>query len=99
MLYNYVKNGDEYTYTFLEFGSVGCAECKRMQDVMEEIKAQNIGSVNVVFINVADLTHKELVQFYGIAAIPTQILLDRSGKEYFRHTGYIERAELQKHFN
>lgn len=98
-LYNYAENGGEYTYTFLEFGSLGCGECKKMEAVMEDIKAQYPGKVNVVFVNVVEKEQKEIVRYYGIATIPTQVLLDRSGKEYFRHIGFIDRAELQKHFN
>ena len=38
------------------------------------------------------------MNYFGIAGIPTQVLLDVSGKEIFRHTGYFPAAELEKEF-
>jgi thioredoxin 1 len=38
------------------------------------------------------------MKYYGIAAIPTQVLLDKTGKEFFRHTGYLSTKELISHF-
>jgi len=39
-----------------------------------------------------------LLKFYGIAVIPTQVLLDKTGKEVFRHSGYLSAKELITHF-
>ena len=33
---------------------------------------------------------------YGIRVIPTQVFLDKDGKEYFRHEGYFPKDELVK---
>ena len=35
-------------------------------------------------------------QVYKINAIPTQVLLDEKGKEFFRHEGYFPEEELVK---
>lgn len=87
-LYNYSNNGLNYQITFLEFGSKGCSACKRMEGVMEEIREKYPDKVNVVFVNILLPENQLLMKYYGIAAIPTQVLLNREGKEYFRHTGY-----------
>lgn len=95
-LYNYEKNGDPYEYTFLEFGSVGCSSCKKMEDVMKDIREKYGNKVKVVFINVAKKENQNLSQYFGISLIPTQILLNRTASEYFRHSGYISTEELEK---
>jgi thioredoxin 1 len=33
---------------------------------------------------------------YAIRAIPTQVFLDKDGKEYYRHTGFFPKEELIK---
>lgn len=97
-LYNYEDNNSDYEITFLEFGAKGCSACKRMEGVMEEINGKYAGKVNVVFINVLLPVSQDLMKYYGIAAIPTQVLLNRKGKEYFRHTGFISAEDIEKEF-
>jgi thioredoxin 1 len=92
-LYNYSVNGLNYEITFLEFGAKGCSACKRMESVMEEMSSAYV-TINVVFLNVLKPGSQHLMKLYGIAAIPTQVLLDINGKEFFRHTGYISTQEL-----
>lgn len=97
-VYNYEKNVKTYEITFLEFGSTGCSACKRMEKVLKEIQDLHPTKVNVVFINVTKKENHDLITFYGIAVIPTQIFLDKTGKEFFRHSGYISAKELMPHF-
>jgi len=92
--YNYAKNGLSYQFTFLEFGAKGCSACKRMEQVMAEIKARFPDRVNVIFINIMLPENQRLMKYFGIAAISSQVLLDKEGKEFFRHTGYYSTNEL-----
>jgi hypothetical protein len=39
------------------------------------------------------------MKYFGIASIPTQVLLNKTGKEFFRHTGYYSAEELVRNFN
>lgn len=96
-LYNYSKNGAEYDITFLEFGSTGCPACKRMESVMEEVRQKYPQKVNVVFLNILKPENQLLMKYYGIAVIPTQVLLDKNGQEFFRHSGYISANDLLSH--
>lgn len=96
--YDYCKNGKEYNYTFLEFGSTSCNACRQMKDVMDEIKRKYPDIVNVVFINVMEKENKAIVDYYGIATIPTQILLDKQGVEFYRHNGYLSAEDLYAKF-
>lgn len=97
-LYDYNTNKKSYEYTFLEFGSVGCHSCRQMEDVMETIKQEYGSRVNVVFINVSLKKNRDFVDYFGIATIPTQVLLDKNGKEFFRHSGFLSAEDLSKHF-
>jgi len=94
--FNYNKNGLKFEITFLEIGSKGCSACKKMESVMTDIQQKYPDKVNVVFINILKQKSQDIMKYYGVAIIPTQILLDRSGKEIFRHTGYISTDELSK---
>ncbi|HAQ21821.1 MAG TPA: hypothetical protein DCR40_21715 [Prolixibacteraceae bacterium] len=96
--YNYAKNGKNHQVTFLEFGATGCSACKRMESVMEEIRKKYPQTVNVVFLNVLKPENQDLMKYFGIASIPTQVLLDKDGKEFFRHSGYYSTEELEKEF-
>ncbi len=95
-LYNYETNGLSYEITFLEFGAMNCSACKRIEKVMEDIRIKYPKRINVVFMNVMDPGNQKLMKFYGISTIPTQVLLNVEGKQYYRHMGYISTIELEK---
>lgn len=86
----------EHRVTFMEFGSVDCIPCRMMQPVMREIERDYSGQVTVVFHDVWTDAGRPQAKKYGIRAIPTQVFLDRDGKEYFRHIGFFPREELVK---
>ncbi len=98
-LYNYSENGLNFEITFLEFGATGCSACKRMERVLEEISLKYPKRVRVVFLNVLEPESQNLMKLFGIAAIPTQVLLNSEGKEFFRHTGYYSTEELVSKFS
>lgn len=87
-MYNYSKYKGSFEVTFLEFGSVGCIECKKMEKVLQDVKTNYKGKVNVVFYNARNKETKKYFKHFGIQLIPVQVLLDKNGKEYFRHLGY-----------
>jgi thioredoxin 1 len=95
-LFNYTKNGGTYQISFLEFGSTFCPACKRMESVMEEVKAKYPDKVNVIFLSILKPENQVLMQYYGIPVIPTQVLLDKQGNEFFRHSGFISTGDLEK---
>lgn len=97
--YNYTENTLNYDFTLLEFGSTGCAVCKRMEPVLEEIRNTQQTKVNVVFLHIMKSENQPLMKYYGISAVPMQILLDKQGREFFRHYGFISAAELTEKIN
>ena len=97
--FNYSKQSNSaYRFTFLEFGAKGCSTCIMMEKVMEEIRNENGDSINVIFNNILKSENQALMKYYGISAIPTQVLLDENAKEFYRHTGYISSDDLIKKF-
>ena len=97
-LYNHQKNGSTYRLTFLEFGAKGCVACRKMEFVLDEVRQEYPGKVKVVFLNILEPQNQDLMKYYGIVAIPTQVLLDDTGEEYFKHTGYCPSEDLRKVF-
>ena len=97
--FNYQKNGKPFRITFLEFGATGCIACLKMETVMKQVREKYHETVNVVFYNVLLPQNQDFMKYYGIAAIPTQVLLDKDGKEVFRHTGYLSFDDLDKEFH
>jgi thioredoxin 1 len=95
-LFNYSENGSTFRFTFLEFGAKGCSACKRMEGVMTEIKEKTPEVFNVVFIDISKPGNQHLIKYFGIASIPTQVLLDKRGREFFRHMGYYSAKELSE---
>lgn len=95
-LYNYHSNKQNFQITFLEFGAIGCMACRKMEFVLEEVRNEYPERVKVIFLNILHTQNQDMMRYYGIAAIPTQVLLDQSGKEYFRHTGYFSYKDLRQ---
>jgi thioredoxin 1 len=82
--------------TFIELGSVRCIPCQQMQAVMKSIETKYGNEVKIVFHDVWTEAGKPYGIKYGIEAIPTQVFLDETGKEYFRHVGYFPEEELSR---
>jgi thioredoxin 1 len=90
------KNAGDIKVTFIELGSVRCIPCKKMQPIMEEIKKEYKGQVQVIFYDVWTSEGKPYAYKYKIRLIPTQVFLDKDGKEYYRHEGFFPKDELVK---
>jgi thioredoxin 1 len=82
--------------TFIELGSVNCIPCKMMQSVMSNIEGKYGNRVKVIFYDVWTEEQKPYAKKYGIKLIPTQVFLDKNGKEFHRHEGYYPEDEIDK---
>jgi thioredoxin 1 len=82
--------------TFIELGSVNCVPCKLMQPVMEEIEKGYADTVKVVFHDVWTKEGKKYGKQYNVKLIPTQVFLDETGTEFFRHQGFFSQEEIEK---
>ena len=76
----------------LELGSVGCRPCEQMKAVMEKLRANYKGKLEVLFVDVRK--DRDTAQRFGVYAIPTQVFLDRNGEEFHRHIGYYGYEEI-----
>ena len=86
----------KYKVTFIELGSVRCIPCQQMQPVMKSIVTKYGKEVKVDFHDVWTEAGKPFGVKYAIEAIPTQVFVDETGKEYYRHIGYFPEEELVK---
>jgi len=85
---------DDAKVTFVEIGSVNCIPCKAMQPIMKAVEEEYRGQVKVVFHDVWTSKGKQDAAKYNIRIIPTQVFLDKDGKEYFRHEGYYPKIDV-----
>jgi len=76
----------------VDLGAGKCIPCKKMAPILDELKEEYAGRLEVVFIDVWQ--DKDAAQKYGIASIPTQIFLDPAGKELFRHEGFFAKEDI-----
>jgi thioredoxin 1 len=76
----------------VDLGASTCIPCKMMVPVLEELKAEYAGRLRVEFVDVRE--NPRAAADYGIQVIPTQIFYDASGKELFRHEGFISKEDI-----
>ena len=82
--------------TFVELGSVKCVPCRQMQPVMASVEKKYGDQIAVVFHDVWQSDQRQYAEQYGIRVIPTQVFLDREGKEFHRHEGFYPEAEIDR---
>jgi thioredoxin 1 len=78
----------------LDLGATTCIPCKKMIPVLEELKTEYEGRLDVEFIDVWRLPG--VANQYGVQSIPTQIFFDVSGKELYRHEGFFAKDDILK---
>lgn len=80
----------------VDLGADNCIPCKMMAPILEELKREYAGRLEVEFIDV--WKNPDTNQRYGIQMIPTQIFYDAEGKERFRHVGFIGKEDILAKF-
>jgi len=76
----------------IDFGAGMCIPCKLMAPILEELKEEYQGRLEVVVIDVNE--NKEAVKEYNVKIIPLQVFLDPSGRELFRHEGFFSKEDI-----
>jgi thioredoxin 1 len=82
--------------TFVELGSVNCIPCRAMKKIMDSLEIKYRQDLKIVFHDVWTPAGKPEAQKFKIRSIPTQVFLDSTGKEFFRHEGFFPQSELEK---
>ncbi len=76
----------------VDLGADKCIPCKMMAPILEELKEEYAGRMEVVFIDVWE--NPDAAKPYGIKMIPTQIFYDAAGREVFRHEGFFSKEDI-----
>jgi thioredoxin 1 len=76
----------------VDVGADKCIPCVMMAPILEELKKEYKGSLNVVFVDA--WKKPEEANKYRVRMIPTQIFYDASGKELYRHAGFMSKEDI-----
>lgn len=76
----------------VDLGAGKCLLCKMMAPILEDLKTNFAGRLDVQFIDIRE--NPDAGTAYGINLIPTQIFYDRTGKELFRHEGFFGKEDI-----
>lgn len=74
--------------TMIDLGAKKCIPCKMMAPILTKLEAAYRGKADIVFIDVWE--NNEQAKRFGIMGIPTQIFFDKTGREVYRHTGFMD---------
>jgi len=80
-----------------DFGRGTCIPCKMMKPILDELAAELRGRVHVLILDTGDYGY--LAQRHRVRIIPTQIFFDASGKDLFRHEGFMSKEDIRTKLN
>ena len=86
------KARNEGKPTLAIFSAASCCGPDKMIPVKQALDKNYNSKINIVYIE----PRKEqiLAARYGIRSIPSQIIFDSKGKEYFRHSGFFSEQDI-----
>ncbi len=76
----------------VDLGAGKCIPCKQMKPILDDLALNYATAFETVFIDVWE--NRDEGRRYGIRMIPTQIFYDASGKELFRHEGFMAKKDI-----
>lgn len=82
----------------MDFGAEKCGACKQLAPILEKMKQDYAGIMDVVFVDVWQKKNVAIAQQHKIESIPTQIFFNAAGKELWRHVGFISEQDMLKQF-
>jgi len=78
--------------TMIDLGAKKCIPCKMMAPILKRLEKEYEGRAAIVFLDV--WKDPAPAKRFTIQAIPTQIFFDKDGKEYYRHTGFLDEKSI-----
>jgi thioredoxin 1 len=78
----------------VDLGATKCIPCKMMAPILEGLKKEYAGKMDVEFIDVWE--NPDAGKSFGIKMIPTQIFFAPDGKELFRHEGFFSKEDIME---
>jgi thioredoxin 1 len=82
------------TPVLVDFGASKCIPCRKLRPILKEISEEFKGKAQILVIDVYE--YQKLAREQRVQLIPTLIFFDSSGKEVFRHVGFLEKASIVK---
>ncbi len=76
----------------VDLGAGKCIPCKAMAPILEGLRTEYAGRMDVQFIDV--WKDPDAGKPYGIRIIPTQIFYGQDGKELARHQGFMDKEAI-----
>jgi thioredoxin 1 len=76
----------------VDIGASACLPCIMMAPSLEELKKEYAGRLQVEFIDAWQ--NPGAREQYDYFFCPTQVFIDASGKELFRHLGYYSKKDI-----
>ncbi len=76
----------------IEIGRGTCTPCKMLKPILEDLKKEYAGVLNVEIIDVRD--NPDAMKKYNIRAFPFQIFYDASGREVKRNYGIPTKEQI-----
>ena len=80
----------------VDVGADKCIPCVMMAPVLDELKKEYAGVLNVEFVDAWKNPNE--ARKYNVRGIPTQIFYNASGKEVSRHMGFVSKEDILKNF-
>ncbi|MHB8908604.1 MAG: thioredoxin family protein [Syntrophales bacterium] len=80
----------------IDLGAKTCIPCKMMAPILVKLEKEYAGKAAVVFFDVRE--DPAPAKRFGIRAIPTQIFFNKTGKEVYRHEGFLGEEEIVRRF-
>ena len=76
----------------LDLGAGKCIPCKMMAPILEQLKKEYAGRLEVEFIDV--WKNESAGEKHKINMIPTQIFFNAANKELYRHEGFYSKDDI-----
>ena len=76
----------------IDLGADSCLPCKMMAPIMTKLEKTYKGKAAIIFIDVWKFPDQ--AKRFGVRAIPTQIFYDKTGKEIYRHMGFMSEGQI-----
>lgn len=76
----------------VDLGAGKCIPCKAMAPILEGLRTEYAGRMDVEFIDV--WKDPDAGKAYGVKIIPTQIFYGADGRELARHQGFMDRDAI-----
>jgi thioredoxin 1 len=78
----------------VDFGSNSCIPCRQLRPVLQKIRKDFTGRLEVLIIDVQN--NQKLASEYQVQVIPTVVFFDPGGKELFRHQGFMSDEKIKE---